>query len=141
MRPPAYSSSSGCELSPGSSFGCIGLSGSLFCVSVIAHLSLVEPHRRLIGPDKSAREHAPDEDAERTEAHHQGGQVRSDDLEIGNHGSFFLCRIGGTRCSRSSTFSDRRAGCRSPPSRAGSEWFLRGVRLQLGIVERRAVLG
>src|SRR5215510_9263727 len=106
MSPPAYSSSPGCELSRGSSSGRTVLSGLLFWISDIAHLSLVEPHRRLIGPDKSTREDAPDEHAERTKAHHQGGQVGSDDFEICDHDSLVLCS-GSARCPRLLTFGDR----------------------------------
>src|SRR5436853_4820851 len=90
MVPPAYSSISRCGFSRTSASGRDGLSGPLFRISVIAHLSLIEPHRRVVASRQRAGEHRPDEDAERTEAHHQGGNIGSDDFEVDDHRSFLL---------------------------------------------------
>src|SRR5262245_7394164 len=83
MLPPAYSSR--CELPCTARSGCALAFGSVSRSSGMVHLSVIEVQRRFVGPAEGAREHAPDEDAERAETHHQGGHIGSDDLEIDGH--------------------------------------------------------
>src|SRR5262245_48226024 len=111
MLPPAYSSSTGCELPRTARSGCTLAFGSLSWSSDMVHLSVIEVQRRVIGAAKRAREHAPDEDAERTEAHHQGGHIGADDLEIDNHRvcSLAACWAGTPPAGHAS------ARCGAPP--------------------------
>src|SRR5882724_3472102 len=137
MVPPAYSSISGCGLSRTSASVRDGLSGPLFRISVIAHLSLIEPHRRVVASRQRAGEHAPNEEAQRTETHHQGCNVGTDDLEIDGHRSLLL----GGHAVPTAAGEDASAAAARCGASAWNVGYVRRAGLELGIVERRAITG
>src|SRR3990172_1284895 len=122
MAPPPYSSTS-CSWSSTSLLGLLGALG-VVPVCVTFHLHLVESDGCFVGIVEGAREHAPNEEAERTETHQQGACVGSSDLEA-FHGSVSL----GGRGSGS-------AECRSLllRVRARDVSLVRRVGLQIEIV-------
>src|ERR1700674_1801026 len=124
MAPPLYSSNSSSWLA--SSLVCLL---GVVSVCVTFHLHLVESDGRLVGTVEGAREHAPNEEAERTNAHQHGACIRSGDLET-LHDSVSLGGgwSGGAECRGLL----RRALARNIG-------ILRRIRLEVEIVQRRAI--